>query len=111
MQIYVGNDGLLYLLELQNAASDAYINSATVTAQLKLDGVDVGSPIVMAALGSSVAATVNGRTYVNGNYRGVIEEDVAIVEGRPYECHINVDAGSDLKGHWEVPVSAVTRRG
>lgn len=110
MQLYLANDNILYLLEVKNELTDAYLNSATVTAQLKTKaGVNVGSPLTLTPLGSAVAVTVDGRTYPDGNYRVVVEEDTPFVAGIDYDYHIDVDAGSDLKAHWETPTRAVKR--
>jgi len=101
MEIYIGNDSLIVVDELKNVATDAFLNSATVSAQLKTTaGVNVGSAITL----SYVAAS-------DGKYRGTLEEDAAVVSTQDYELHIDVDGGSDLKAHWEIPVKALKRRG
>jgi len=101
MQIFLLNDNVLVLDELTNAVTGAYINSATVTAQLKTaTGTSVGAPLTLAYVAAS-----------NGKYRSLIEEDVAVSAGVSYEYHIDADAGSDLKAHWEVPLTAVKRTG
>ncbi len=79
--------------------STSYINDATVTAQLKTSlGVSVGGALTL----SYVAAS-------DGKYRSLIEEDTAFALNVSYEYHIDADAGSDLKAHWEVPVVAIKR--
>lgn len=100
MQILIGNDNLLVLDELKNVATDAFINTgATVTATLKTAaGVTVVGPLTLSYVSAS-----------DGKYRATVEEDLAVVANMAYEMHIDVDAGSDLKAHWEVPVSAIKR--
>src|SRR5574342_283951 len=100
MQIYIANDNVLVMDGLKNVVTEAYVNSATVTAQLKTDtGTNVGGALTLAYVSPS-----------NGRYRATIEEDLAVVEGTAYVFHIDADAGSDLKAHWEIPVTAIVRR-
>jgi hypothetical protein len=99
MDVYVGNDNVITLTGLQNVNTGAYITGATVTGQLKTwAGTNVGTSITL----SYVAAS-------DGDYRGTIEEDVSITAGKAYWLYVDVDAGSDLKAHWELPLSAVRR--
>lgn len=99
MQIYLLNDTLLVVDELKNVATDAFINSATVTGQLKTAaGVLVGGVIALAYVAAS-----------DGKYRGTIEEDIDVSANTAYEVWIDADAGADLKAHWEVPVTAIKR--
>ena len=110
MELLLLNDNLLYLLLLQNEHTDAYVNNATVTAQVKdMAGTNVGTSLTLTALGSLTPVTLRGKTYADGNYFTTIEEDIAISAG-DYEIWVDADAGSDLKGHWEVPVKAIKRR-
>ena len=100
MQIYIANDNVLVLDGLKDIVSDAYVNSATVTAQLKTTtGTDVGGPLALGYVPGS-----------SGRYRATLEEDLPLEDQTAYEVHIDADAGSDLKAHWEVTAIAVTRR-
>ena len=112
MEVLILNDNLLLLGELRNELTAAYINTGTVTAQLKeADGTtNIGTPIALNALGVGVDITLGGRTYTDGNWTATIEEDHTLVEGSSYELHLDADAGSDLKAHWEIPITAAKRR-
>lgn len=102
MKVYVGNDHLLIVDGLAIEAADgttATTASATVTAQLKdSDGDAIGSPVSL----SYVAASA-------GRYVGNLEEDVAWVVGEQFVAHIDADAGSDRKAHWEIPLEVLVR--
>ena len=107
--IYAENDNLIWLLELHNDLTDAYITNATVTAQLyDNDGDTVGSPVSLAYAAGT--ATVGGKTYAGGNYVGTLEEDAAITAGTPYTAHVDATATGDLVAHWEVPITVMVRR-
>jgi len=102
MKVYVGNDHLLIVDGLAIEAADgtsAYANAATVTAQLKdSDNDSIGSPITCTYVTAS-----------NGRYVGNLEEDVAWVVGEQFVAHIDADAGSDRKAHWEIPLEVLVR--
>jgi hypothetical protein len=99
MIIYIANDGILTLDELTNGSTGEYENDATVTAQLKdAAGTNVGTQLTLAYVAAS-----------NGRYRATIEEDTDVDENTAYVYHIEADAGSDLKAHWEIPVTAMKR--
>lgn len=100
MQIYIGNDNALVVDGLKDIVADVYVNAATVTAQVKTTaGANVGGALALA--------------YVIGShdrYRATLEEDLPLEDQTAYEVHIDADAGSDLKAHWEPPATAVIRR-
>jgi len=89
MTLYINNDNLLILDGLKDATPgvDAYVNNATVSAELK----DPDGSTVSGA-GSIAMSYVTGS---DGKYFGVIEDDVPLVEGASYTATIDVDAGSD----------------
>ena len=100
MEIYIDNDNVLVVDSLKDVVAEAYVNTATVVAQLKdADGANVGGEITLAYIAGS-----------HGRYRAMLEEDLALEDQAAYEVHIDADAGSDLKAHWEVPATAVIRR-
>ena len=100
MQIYISNDNLLVVDGLRDVVTDVYLNAATVTAQLKTTtGSNVGGALTLAYVATS-----------HGRYRATIEEDLALEDQTAYEVHIDADAGSDLKAHWEIPATAIKRR-
>lgn len=66
--------------------SKKWINDATVTFTLK-SGSYAGSTIASGTL-SYVAGS-------NGKYRGVIEDDVALIDGTTYYEEVTADCGAD----------------
>lgn len=100
VHIYIGNDNVLTMDGLKDVVTDAFLNAATVTAQLKTaEGADVGGALTLSYVAES-----------RGRYRATIEDDLALIDQTAYQVHIDVDAGADLRAHWEVPVTAITRR-
>lgn len=98
MEIYIGNDNLITVDKLQNAATEAYITSGTVTAQLEQeDGTDIGSLITLSYVS------------VSGKWRGTIQDTVSLTAQDSIRVVIDVDAGSGLIGHWEVPATVLIR--
>ena len=100
--VYVSNDNLVEIIGLQNAASDAYLNGATVTFTLK-DSADA----------AVTGATTISMTYVSGSsgdYRGTLADTVSLTADAKYTCEITADGGAGLKGVWKAPVRAEDRK-
>jgi hypothetical protein len=97
------NDNLLEILGLQDAASGAWLNAATVTATIvDRAGVNVTGftqPLSLAYVAAS-----------NGDYRATLPDEAALLDGRKYTAKISADAGAGLKGYWEFPFICKTRR-
>ena len=88
--ILISNDNSIQV-ECQDPRTLAYINNATVTCTLKdANGVNV--------VGQSWPLTLVYVSGSNGLYRGILEEELVLVGQAPYFAHIDVDAGSDVKG-------------
>jgi len=69
--LYLSSANLLYLLGLHDVVSGAFVTAATVTVQLQDElQNNVGSPITLTNVPGPL--TVNGLTYADGNYRGVV---------------------------------------
>lgn len=102
MKVYVSNDHLLIVDGLaieSTAGTSSYANAATVTVQIKDSDADaVGSPVTLGYVPAS-----------NGRYVGNLEEDVTWVLGEQFIAHIDADAGSDRKAHWEIPIEVLVR--
>jgi hypothetical protein len=102
MTVYVGNTNVHELRGLKDAVLDTFINTAVVTVTIKdASGVEVAGqtwPVVM----DYVAAS-------NGNYRAIIEDDVAFVARRTYYAHISATAGSNRVGFWKFAFTPQTR--
>lgn len=106
MKVYIGNDNLLTVDALTNAATGAYVNNATVTATLKdADGTNVSGQTWPLSL-----AYVSGS---NGKYQGVLEDGLDLTEDNratTHTCVIDIDAVGDQVGHFEIPMTATVRR-
>lgn len=84
--IYLNNDNLLSVENLKNAATDVYINDATVTATLK---DKLGANVT----GQSWPLTMTFVASSNGTYRGTLEDGLSLTEGESYTAEITADAG------------------
>lgn len=100
--VYKDNDNLVELDLLKNAATDAYINDATVT---------------LTAIKDSAGSTVSGETFPktmsyvassNGKYQASVDKLLAIVPGQNYTAIVDVVSGT-IDGHWELPLTCRTR--
>lgn len=100
--VYKDNDNLVELDALKNSATDAYINSATVT---------------LTAIRDAAGATVSGDTFPkamsyvassNGKYQASVDKLLAIVPGQSYTAIVDVVSGV-IDGHWELPLICHTR--
>jgi hypothetical protein len=102
--LYVDNDNLVVLDGLKNAATDAYINNATVN---------------LTAIRNSAGTTVSGETFPksmtyvsasNGKYQASVDKAMVIVPGQNYTAVIDVGS-SGIDGHWELLLICRTRNG
>lgn len=92
LRIYKGNDNLLEVTGLQNAATDAYLNSATVTAVVTdIDGNTVTN---------ADSITLSYVSASNGNYRGTVPDDADLSDQQQVTVTITADAGAGLKAVW-----------
>lgn len=98
--IYVKNDMLIELIGLQDVISLVFQNTGTVVANIhdKDDTLIIG-PISMAYVAAS-----------DGDYRGTIEDSAAFISGKLYTAKVSADASGGLKGYWELPLRAETRK-
>lgn len=102
MPLHLGNDRAVTLTGLRNAATGAYLNAATVTAQL-YDEADaaVGDPVTLAYTAAS-----------SGDYAGVIESgviDAGFAVGDVYRLAVTAAQGG-VDGEWN-EAGTVGRRG
>lgn len=100
---YYKNDTLLEVSGLSDEATDAYINNATITAVVKdKDGAQVAGqswPLTLAYVAAS-----------DGDYRGVLEDTLAVEIGDSLMAEVTIDGGSGRKAFWRMPVK-VRQRG
>ncbi len=100
--LYKSNDNLLEIDGLKNAATDAYIDDATVTVTLvDAEGAEV--------TGQSWPTTMSYVASSNGKYRAVLKDALSVTNLDRYTAKITADGGSDLLGYWEFPLSAIVR--
>lgn len=99
--IYVANDNLLELQGLQNAATAAYVNTATVTATVvDKNGANVAGQSWPLTLGYVAAS--------NGNYRGTLEDTLSLAANEDYIARVAV-SGAGLTAFFEHPLLAAKR--
>lgn len=102
--VYVGNTNIIEITGLKSAVEGSYVNDADVTVTVK----DADDNAVSGQTWPAAMAYVAGS---NGNYRGILEDDLALVDGSQYVAVIDADAGTNRVGHWEFAFSPKTRRG
>lgn len=100
--LFYNNDNLLEIIGLKNAATDSFINNATVTADIHLKSDDSQ---VTGATGLTLAY-VSGS---NGNYRTTVPDTANIAQSEEYVAKITADGGAGLKGYWEILIQSQVR--
>lgn len=98
--LYFKADNLIELLGLRRADDETvFLNAATVTAQIKdTSGTNIGGSITMAYVAAS-----------NGNYRGTIDDTIAVTEDTEVRAEVSANAGAGLQGFWNVPLHVVVQ--
>lgn len=102
--IYKDNDNVLQVDQLKNGVDGSFLNAATVTVTVTTTTGDNVLPDNWPVTMSYVAAS-------DGRYQAILEEDLVLTADTEYVAIIDADAGSDLRGHWEVPLIAEVRTG
>ena len=100
---YYKNDTLLELTGLKDEVTDAYINTATVTATVK-------NAAGTAVTGQSWPLTLGYVTASDGDYLGVLEAALSVAVGDRLTVEVTVDAGSGRDAFFAIPVT-VRQRG
>ena len=86
INFFIGEDLTVAIAGLRDGYDDSYLNSATITAQLKdAAGDDVGA-----------AATLSYQATTDGNYKGVIDAAITalMTENRTYHIDITIASGA-----------------
>ena len=98
-KLFISNDQSITLTGLKETTTNQFVNTATVVAQIidLTTNTQVGSDIAM----PYVAAT-------NGNYRGTIPDDLALVLDRLYRVDVTAD-GAGAQGEWSEEFRAKRR--
>lgn len=99
--IYVGNNNLVDLIGLKNAATDSYENSADVSLRLIADD---GSEIE----GQTWPLTMNYVADSDGDYRATLSKDLVITHKQVITADITAVA-SGITGNWKTPCRVETR--
>lgn len=105
MTVFVANTNVLELLGLKNEVSGAFINSAVVTVTLK------DKTTLTAVTGMTWPATMTYVPLSDGDYRLILEDDLALIPKTNYIAVIDANGGINLIGHWEFPFKPETRTG
>lgn len=98
---YVSNDNQLRVDGLRDA-DDTYINNATVTCTGVTDADG------NAVSGDSFPKTLSYVAASDGNYRGTLQQTLALVAGETYTATITADGGG-LQASFAVPFTARAR--
>ena len=94
--IYLTTDNLIEVIALKNAATDAAITNATVTADVQ----DTQGNVLSGADDISLAHVASG------TYRGTLADTVALKEGSKYDIVITADGGAGLLKTWKIRATA-----
>lgn len=105
MPVFVANTNVLELLGLKNEISGAFINTATVTVTVK------DKDTLAAVTGMTWPAPMPNVAASQGDYRLILEDDLALIAKKNYIAFIDADNGPNEKGHWEFPFKPETRTG
>lgn len=92
MTVFVANTNLLELNGLQSAIDDSYINDADVTVTLKDSAGDSVS-------GQTWPATMSYLSGTNGDYRLILDYDLALTPKRSYTAEITATKDGN-RGFW-----------
>ena len=104
LTLYIDNDNVLTLVGLQNSVDSSYLNAATVDVTL-VDSDDTE------LAGESWPVTMSYVAASNGDYRATLADTITgLSDADAVTAKINADAGAGLKGHWEVSLTATTRK-
>ncbi|QKC83272.1 hypothetical protein [Mesorhizobium sp. NZP2077] len=102
--VYVDNTNLIEVVGLKSAVEGGFVNDADVSVTVKdASGTNV--------TGQTWPATLAYVASSDGVYRGILEDDLALVDGAQYVAVIDADAGANRIGHWEFAFTPKTRRG
>src|SRR3990172_8268202 len=97
--IYKGNDHVIELQDLKDGSTGTIIPSATVSCTLR---DSTNTPVT----GQTWPISMDPVVGTPGTYRGILEDDLSLLPGAIYTAEILVDAGSDLKGRWDILMQA-----
>jgi hypothetical protein len=100
--LLIGNDQSIQVSGLQDQNTGDYLDSATVTVTIK-------NPDGTAVSGGTWPLTLDYVTSSNGNYLGIIEDGVALIERRAYTIEVTADDGSGRIGFWKFTRFAIYR--
>lgn len=102
MTVFVANTNVLEIIGLKSAVEDTFINDATVEVTVKdADGAEVSGqtwPTAMAYVATS-----------DGDYRAILEHDLALTDKAKYTAEISIDAGAERIGFWAYSFTAQAR--
>lgn len=102
LRVYIDNDNMLTLDGLANAATDAYVNNATVAVTVTdRDGNEI--------VGETWPLTLNYVAASNGTYRATLQDTLTLTHKEGLLLHITAD-GAGLQAAWELYAVALTRR-
>ena len=92
--LLIGNDQLITVVGLKDEITGEFINDAAVEVTLKdRSGNEVA--------GQSWPFTLDYVTDTDGDYRGILEDGLALQPNKLYTVIIDVDAGDDSIANWK----------
>ncbi len=103
MVAFVGNTNVLTLRGLMSALDKQYIVDADVEVTVK---TAAGAAVSGQSWPAAMAYVDDSR----GDYRTLLEHDLAVTAGVKYVAHIDASAGGESIGHWEFEFTPKVRR-
>jgi hypothetical protein len=92
IKLYVGSTNLIEAIGLKDKATGLYLSGATLTFTLRSSTL-----IALAGATNISMPALSGQ----GNYRGVLEHTVALVDGGRYYLDVTAVSGS-VQGFWRI---------
>jgi hypothetical protein len=102
MTVFVANTNVLEIIGLKSAVEGTFVNDATVSVVVKDAN---GTPVAGQTWPTSLAYV----TASSGDYRCILEHDLALENRQKYTAEISVEAGVERIGFWAYPFTAQTR--
>ena len=106
MNVFISNTNVITLYRLRSTVDGSFIGDAVVSLTIvdALEGHEVAGedwPIFMEPVAGSPS---------QGDYAAVLSDGISFEADTKYIAIVDVDAGVDRIGHWEIPFVAKVRK-
>jgi len=101
MSLYCGNDSNIEVLGL-TSEDGSFITDASLTCVITNPSNMTLATVTLSYRGAGVPVTVGGKTYLDGNYRGVLPGATALVAGTTYKLVYAASNYGFAMTHYEI---------